>query len=154
RARVFFRGGRLRGRRFGGLLLTAHRRQHEHAGRGPESWTHVSQAPLPLGKSGAPLGASRLKGQSIRVPRALPETPDLDVLRAAFRDFIPHNKALGMELVTATFNPAVAVLSLPFKPELVGNPETGHVHGGVITTLIDATGGAAVFLALKEPMPI
>ena len=78
----------------------------------------------------------------------------MDVLRAAFRDFIPHNKALGMELVTATFGPAVAVLSLPYDPRLVGNPDSGHLHGGVISTLIDAAGGAAVFLALKEPVPI
>ena len=80
--------------------------------------------------------------------------PDLEALRAAFRDFVPHNKALGMELVEATYAPAVAVLRLPWAERLVGNPDTGALHGGVITTLLDATGGAAVFLKLQAPIPI
>jgi uncharacterized protein (TIGR00369 family) len=84
----------------------------------------------------------------------MPDSADLDVLRAAFREFVPHNKALGLELVEATYSPAVAILSLPFDARLVGNPDTGHLHGGVITSLLDATCGASVFLALKEPTPI
>jgi uncharacterized protein (TIGR00369 family) len=84
----------------------------------------------------------------------MPDSADLDVLRAAFRDFVPHNKALGLELLEATYNPPVAILSMPFDAKLVGNPETGHLHGGVITSLLDATCGASVFLALKEPTPI
>jgi uncharacterized protein (TIGR00369 family) len=88
------------------------------------------------------------------VPRRVPETADLEVLRAAFRDFVPHNKAVGIELVEASFSPAVAILSLPFDARLVGNPESGHFHGGVITTLLDATCGASVFLKLNAPTPI
>jgi uncharacterized protein (TIGR00369 family) len=84
----------------------------------------------------------------------VPETADLEVLRAAFRDFVPHNKAVGIELVEASFSPAVAILSLPFDARLVGNPESGHFHGGVITTLLDATCGASVFLKLNAPTPI
>jgi uncharacterized protein (TIGR00369 family) len=84
----------------------------------------------------------------------MPDQVDLDVLRAAFRDFVPHNKAIGLELVEVSLKPAVAVLSLPFDPRLVGNPETGHFHGGVITTLLDATCGASVFLKLANPTPI
>lgn len=82
------------------------------------------------------------------------EVPDLEALRTAFRDFVPHNRALDMELVSATFEPPVAVLRLPWAQRLVGNPDTGALHGGVITTLLDATGGAAVYLRLKEPVPI
>jgi uncharacterized protein (TIGR00369 family) len=48
----------------------------------------------------------------------------------------------------------VAILTLPFDRRLVGNPESGHFHGGAITTLLDATCGASVFLKLKEPTPI
>lgn len=82
------------------------------------------------------------------------QTPDLEVMRAAFADFVPHNKALGMELTFATFEPATVTLKLPFDPKLVGNPETGHFHGGVITTLLDATCGASVFVKLQSPTPI
>ncbi|MEZ4287325.1 MAG: PaaI family thioesterase [Polyangiales bacterium] len=39
---------------------------------------------------------------------------------------------------------------MPYSEKLVGNPETGVVHGGCITTLIDSVCGAAVFLSLRE----
>jgi uncharacterized protein (TIGR00369 family) len=47
-----------------------------------------------------------------------------------------------------------AVMRLPYGPHLVGNPDTGVVHGGAITALLDHTSGAAVMAALKEPMAI
>ncbi|MBL8935744.1 MAG: PaaI family thioesterase [Archangium sp.] len=43
---------------------------------------------------------------------------------------------------------------MPWNEALIGNPETRVLHGGVITTLLDATGGAAVYLHLKAPVPI
>src|SRR4051812_48391874 len=80
---------------------------------------------------------------------------DLQALNEAFRDFVPHNKALGLTLVGAEADPAaVATMRLQYHPRLIGNPETGVVHGGVITTLMDATCGASVFLKLREPTPI
>jgi uncharacterized protein (TIGR00369 family) len=42
-------------------------------------------------------------------------------------------------------------MRLPYHPQLVGNPETGVLHGGAITALIDACCGAAVFMALAKP---
>jgi uncharacterized protein (TIGR00369 family) len=39
------------------------------------------------------------------------------------------------------------VARVAYRPELVGNPQTGYLHGGVITTLIDQCSGAAVMLA-------
>jgi uncharacterized protein (TIGR00369 family) len=47
-----------------------------------------------------------------------------------------------------------AMARLPYGPHLVGDPETGVVHGGVITGLLDQTSGGAVMGALREPMPI
>jgi uncharacterized protein (TIGR00369 family) len=43
---------------------------------------------------------------------------------------------------------------LPYGPKLVGDPDTGIVHGGVVTALLDHMGGAAVMSALKTPVPI
>lgn len=79
---------------------------------------------------------------------------DLDSLNAAFRDFVPHNRALGMEVTQASTAPAVATLKLPYDARFVGNPDTGVLHGGVITTLIDASSGAAVYFKLQAPLPI
>ncbi len=41
-------------------------------------------------------------------------------------------------------------LCLDYKPELVGNPDTGVIHGGVITTVLDTCCGFAASTALDE----
>lgn len=47
-----------------------------------------------------------------------------------------------------------AVFRLKYDEKLVGNPDTGVLHGGAITALLDACSGAAVFAALSEWGPI
>jgi uncharacterized protein (TIGR00369 family) len=84
----------------------------------------------------------------------MPSELDLESLNAVFRDFVPHNRALGLQVTQASTSPAVATLKLPYDARFVGNPETGVLHGGVITTLIDATCGAAVYCKLQQPVPI
>ena len=69
-----------------------------------------------------------------------------------FVDAIPHNKALGMRAVELDRGEAVFVL--PYDAKLVGNPDTGVLHGGAITALLDACSGASVFSALTEWVPI
>ncbi len=65
---------------------------------------------------------------------------------------IPHAQAIGLTVVEA--RPDEAWVKVPYSEALVGNPETGVVHGGVITTLLDNAGGTAVILALDEPRSI
>jgi uncharacterized protein (TIGR00369 family) len=77
---------------------------------------------------------------------------ELGVLNGAFTRNVPHNAALGLELVAA--GSQTASIRMPWAPEWVGDPERGAVHGGVITSLVDATCGAAVFLAVQPPRPI
>jgi uncharacterized protein (TIGR00369 family) len=45
-------------------------------------------------------------------------------------------------------------MRLPYRKELVGNPENGVLHGGPITTLLDAAAGASVFIRLWSTTPI
>lgn len=75
----------------------------------------------------------------------------LDLARAFSRG-VPHNEALGMRVVAVT--EAEVIYELPYDAKLVGNPETGTLHGGAITALLDATSGLAVFAALSELVPI
>lgn len=82
------------------------------------------------------------------------ETIDLEMMNAALRDFVPHNAALGITLVAASYTPATVTVKMPWNPQLVGNPETQVMHGGAITTVLDATAGASVFLKLRQPAPI
>jgi uncharacterized protein (TIGR00369 family) len=70
----------------------------------------------------------------------------------AFSRVVPHNQALGIQVRDLTA--AEVVFELPYDARLVGNPDTGTLHGGVITALLDAASGAAVFAALTEPVPI
>jgi uncharacterized protein (TIGR00369 family) len=76
-----------------------------------------------------------------------PAEKPLQVSRG-FVDMIPHNKALGMRMLD--FKRAEAAFLLPYDEKLVGNPDTGVLHGGAITALLDACSGAAVFAALTE----
>ncbi len=42
----------------------------------------------------------------------------------------------------------VALMCVPYDRKLVGNPATGVLHGGVITSVLDSASGAAVGSAL------
>ena len=70
----------------------------------------------------------------------------------AFAHAVPHNEALGIRVLRVTATEAV--LELPYDERLVGNPDTGTLHGGAITALLDGCSGAAVFAALTELVPI
>jgi uncharacterized protein (TIGR00369 family) len=76
----------------------------------------------------------------------------MSVKARGFTEGIPHNKALGMELLE--LERGEAKFRLPYDEKLVGNPDTGVLHGGAITALLDASSGAAVFAALTEWVPI
>ncbi len=61
----------------------------------------------------------------------------------------PQGRALGLELVRIDNGKIVG--RAPYKPDLVGNPETGVLAGGVITTILDQVCGMAAVLAMREP---
>jgi uncharacterized protein (TIGR00369 family) len=55
----------------------------------------------------------------------------------------PHAKELGMQFVA--IGVGQATLSLPYSEPLVGDINTGVVHGGAVTTLLDQACGLAAF---------
>jgi uncharacterized protein (TIGR00369 family) len=69
-----------------------------------------------------------------------------------FAENVPHNRALGVEIVD--LGPDWALFRMPYDVRWIGNPDTGVMHGGVITALLDGCCGAAVFSALRRPAPI
>jgi uncharacterized protein (TIGR00369 family) len=73
-------------------------------------------------------------------------------MNRTFAAAVPHNRALGMTV--CDLSDGVAVLELPYRADLVGDPRTGVLHGGAITSLMDACCGAAVFMKLRRPKPI
>lgn len=62
---------------------------------------------------------------------------------------IPFNRFLGLEI--ARLADGFARMEVPFRPELVGDPFRPALHGGVMSALIDACGGAAVFTLVGPP---
>jgi uncharacterized protein (TIGR00369 family) len=66
---------------------------------------------------------------------------------------IPHNLALGIEIVDGD-KEGIARQKVRWREDLVGNPETGVLHGGAVTALIDSTCGMAVIVGLGEKKPI
>ena len=55
---------------------------------------------------------------------------------------IPHAAAIGMQLVSRGDHRCV--VRVPYAEHLVGDPDTGVIHGGVITALLDNASGMAV----------
>jgi uncharacterized protein (TIGR00369 family) len=77
-----------------------------------------------------------------------PIEPDLhEGIRRFFEEQIPFNKLLGLRMEHLARGETVLVM--PFKPELIGNPFVPALHGGSLSALADAAGGASVFSGLS-----
>ncbi len=57
----------------------------------------------------------------------------------AFYLEVPHGMAIGM--VVGELADGTPAIRLPYSEALVGDPDTGVLHGGVITALLDQTAG-------------
>ncbi|WP_260295206.1 PaaI family thioesterase [Sedimenticola hydrogenitrophicus] len=66
----------------------------------------------------------------------------LDTIRTIL-ERLPHVEALGLRAIE--MHRGSCLFEVQYAPHLVGNLETGVIHGGVITTLMDSAGGAAAF---------
>ncbi|MEP2530882.1 PaaI family thioesterase [Shimia sp.] len=75
--------------------------------------------------------------------------PDKARIAEQFINAIPHCKALNMTLTD--IGDGVAEMSLPYDLRIVGDPETGVVHGGAVSALMDTCCGAAAMSHPKSP---
>ena len=57
-----------------------------------------------------------------------------------------HCQLLGLKVLDADENSLR--VRLPYSQQIIGNPLSGVVHGGSLTTLMDTACGTAVFIAL------
>lgn len=72
----------------------------------------------------------------------------IDIARQ-FIEAIPHSKALGMRLTD--MGEGAATIEMPYDQKLVGDPETGVLHGGAVSALMDTCCGAAVMSHPDNP---
>lgn len=66
--------------------------------------------------------------------------------------YTPHANHLGMRVVE--IGPRFAICRLPYRDEIVGDPQRRVVFGGAITTLLDHASGMAVACSLEELIPV
>ena len=62
-------------------------------------------------------------------------------LLAKMCQYIPHSRMQGIRLHQLEDNEVT--LCLPYREELVGNPDNGAIHGGALTVLLDQCLGIA-----------
>ncbi len=83
-------------------------------------------------------------------PRRSPEEQQRleQMLRDLFEGGIPFNRVLGVEVESV--DPAGPRIRFPMRPQLIGHPLYGRLHGGVISSVLDATAGFALLCTLAE----
>ncbi|WP_170473031.1 PaaI family thioesterase [Ruegeria arenilitoris] len=70
-------------------------------------------------------------------------------LARQFIEAIPHAKALGLDLTH--IGEGEAEISMPYNEQLIGDPRTGVIHGGAVSTMLDTCCGAAVMSHPSTP---
>lgn len=77
---------------------------------------------------------------------------NIQMMKDVLIQHVPHARALGLTIADA--KKGEAWLTVPYDKKLIGNIETGVLHGGVITAMLDNACGVAVQLALPERISI
>jgi acyl-coenzyme A thioesterase PaaI-like protein len=72
------------------------------------------------------------------------------IVKELFSEKIPFNKFLGLHIESIT--PVCIKVNFSMRDDLMGNYTRGMLHGGVISSVIDATGGLAAVLGIQEKM--
>ena len=73
---------------------------------------------------------------------ARPMSSDKLAAAQAFFAKLPHSNALGMQIVD--IGEGSAEMHMAYDTRFIGDPETGVIHGGAVSALLDTCGGAAV----------
>lgn len=119
----------------------------EAIGRGGEGVREAGSA------SAAPAGPMTSENFRARFAGVSDASEDIhEKMKRAFSQGVPHDVALGLKMLGVV--EGEVRFELPYDLKLVGDPDTGTLHGGAITTLLDACSGAAVFAALPSLVPI
>jgi uncharacterized protein (TIGR00369 family) len=60
------------------------------------------------------------------------------------------NQARELGLSAKDAGEGYLVMELPYSDKIIGNPDTGVIHGGAITTLMDTASGSVMICALED----
>jgi uncharacterized protein (TIGR00369 family) len=85
-------------------------------------------------------------------PASPPTPPTGAEIVGMMLDVTPWTRALGFSLLSV--GDARARVLAPYRADLIGDPETGVIAGGVLSALLDQCCGAAVMAAMTERQSI
>jgi uncharacterized protein (TIGR00369 family) len=71
-----------------------------------------------------------------------------DLVRAVIDEAIPHNQLLGLRFGGLEAAEGRVTVLLPYSGRLVGDPQSGSIHPGALSALIDVACGGAVCVRL------
>ena len=74
----------------------------------------------------------------------------LSIARWAFADRIPFNRVLGLRIESG--NTDQVVVTFDMQENLIGNFAYEVLHGGVISAVLDVTGGVLTFINMMKDM--
>jgi uncharacterized protein (TIGR00369 family) len=77
-------------------------------------------------------------------------SPELGERARHMTTHVPQAAALGLRLVSVGEDKGC--MEVPWREDLVGDPDTGVIAGGVVTSLLDHTCGLAISAAAKGQM--
>lgn len=67
---------------------------------------------------------------------------DIKEMSRKFISALPYARELGLDVTEV--GEGYTEMTMPYDPRLVGDPETGVIHGGAVSALIDTCCGSAV----------
>jgi len=80
----------------------------------------------------------------------MPTEKLLQLLKKITEEKIPFNKLIGMKIETLDLDKIG--IRFEMRPELVGNFTRGNLHGGVISSILDVTGGMVAWTGIMKKM--
>ena len=80
----------------------------------------------------------------------MPTEKLLQLLKEITEEKIPFNKLIGMKIETLDLDKIG--IRFEMSPELVGNFTRGNLHGGVISSVLDVTGGMVAWTGIRKKM--
>jgi len=81
---------------------------------------------------------------------AAEEAELLAIIRESFVERMPFNRILGIDVLSLHHDRPE--LRFDMRPELVGNYVRNILHGGVISSVLDVTGGLVAFLGVQQKL--
>lgn len=80
----------------------------------------------------------------------MPTEKLLQLLKEITEEKIPFNKLIGMKIETLDLDKIG--IRFEMRPELIGNFTRGNLHGGVISSVLDVTGGMVAWTGIMKKM--